>query len=212
MKTIEQIRNFRLIAFLFMAIAIVGCNNDDDAPGEENEEEVITSVELIFTNTADANDVVRVTAVDDDGPGIGELEVGNDEIDLTAGATYTLTFEILNAVDPNDVEDIGDEIAEEDDEHQIFFSFTNDAFSNPTGNGNIDTASDPINYNDEDSDAQDGSGNPVGLSTTWTAGDTAVSDGSFTVRLQHQPDIKSATTGANDGDSDFDLTFVLNIQ
>ena len=68
-------------------------------------------------------------------------------------------------------EDIGEEIAEEDDEHQVFFAFTDGAFSNPTGNGNIDNASDPINYND-----QDDNGNPVGLSTSWTAGD-ALSSG-----------------------------------
>ena len=41
---------------------------------------------------------------------------------------------------------------------------------------------------------------------------TASSGGSFTVRLQHQPDVKTATSGSNDGDTDFALTFALNIQ
>ncbi|AWX46001.1 hypothetical protein HME9304_03033 [Flagellimonas maritima] len=207
MKTIEKFINYRLLVLLFATFAISSCSDDDDAPEEENDEEVITNVTLIFTNDADPNDVVRATAVDPDGEGIAEL-AEQDEITLSADTQYTLTFEILNALDPTDVEDIGDEISDEDDEHQIFFSFTTDAFDSPGGNGNIDTASDPINYND-----QDENGNPVGLSTSWTTPAASTTTGGiFTVRLQHQPDLKSATTGANDGDSDFDLDFVLNIQ
>ena len=72
---------------------------------------------------------------------------------------------------------------------------------------NIDAAADPLNYNDMDEN-----GNPVGLNTTWTTSGTAISAGSFTVRLQHQPDEKTATSDANTGDTDFELTFVLNIQ
>ena len=41
---------------------------------------------------------------------------------------------------------------------------------------------------------------------------TASADGTFRVRLQHQPGIKTDATGANDGDTDFDLTFVLNVE
>lgn len=213
MKTIELFKNLRLLALLFGAIAIVSCSDDDDAaPEEEDELEVITNVTLVFTNTADATDVVTATAVDPDGDGAQGLNPDPTGITLSLDTTYELTFVIQNALDPSDVEDIGEEIEEEDDEHQLFFSFTDGAFANPTGNGNIDTASDPINYNDEDSDAQDGSGNPVGLSTTWTTSSTPVAGGNFTVRLQHQPDIKTATTGATDGDTDFNLPFVLNIQ
>lgn len=82
-----------------------------------------------------------------------------------------------------------------------------DAFANPTGNGNADNAADPIGYND-----QDGNGNPVGLSTTWTTLEASLNNGSFTVILKHQPDVKTSASGVNDGDTDFDLTFVLNIQ
>jgi len=58
----------------------------------------------------------------------------------------------------------------------------------------------------------DGNGNPLGLSTSWTTGSNNLADGTFTIRLQHQPDVKSATSGASDGDTDFELKFVLNIQ
>jgi hypothetical protein len=207
MKTINPFKNLQLLAILFSVITIIACgNNDDDAPAEENEVEVFTDVTLIFTNTADNSDVVRASAQDPDGTGIQELQI-LDAIALAADTEYTLTYEILNALDPADVENIGDEIFEEDNEHQFFYSFTEAAFTNPTGNGNIDTAADPINYND-----QDENGNPVGLSTTWTTSSTASSEGSFTVRLQHQPDVKTATSGSNDGDTDFALTFALNIE
>lgn len=205
MNTIDKFRNFRLMAILFAAIAITSCSNDDDVPEEENELEVITDVTLVFTNVADANDVVEATAQDPDGLGIQELVV-LDEIDLGVNKTYTLTFEIFNNLETPE-EDIGDEILDEDDEHQFFFSFSDDAFTNPSGNGNIDTAADPIAYND-----QDENGNPVGLSTSWATTATTLSGGAFTARLQHQPNVKTSTSGVNDGDPDFDLTFVLNIQ
>ena len=205
MNTIEKIRNFRLIILFFAAIAITSCSNDDDVPEEENELEVITDVKLVFTNTTDASDVIEASAQDADGLGIGELMVLN-QINLDANKTYILSFEIFNNLETPG-EDIGDEILEEDNEHQFFFSFSDGAFSNPGGNGNIDTASDPLEYND-----QDENGNPVGLSTTWTTSAEALSGGNFTVTLKHQPDVKTATSGANDGETDFNLRFVLNIQ
>jgi hypothetical protein len=207
MKTINPFKNLQLLAILFSVITIIGCSTEDDiAPEEENEVEVFTDVTLIFTNTADNSDVVRASAQDPDGTGIQELEI-LDAITLAADTEYKLTYEILNALDPSDVENIGDEILEEANEHQFFFSFTENVFANPTGDGNIDAAADPINYNDDDEN-----GNPVGLSTTWTTTSTASSEKSFTVRLQHQPDVKTATSRSNDGDTDFELTFDLNIE
>ncbi|QXP58733.1 GTP cyclohydrolase [Olleya sp. HaHaR_3_96] len=207
MKTMNPFKNLHLLAILFSAITIVGCSNDDDAaPQVENVVEVFTDVTLTFTNTADASDVVSASAQDPDGTGIQELQI-LDAITLAPDTEYILTYEILNALNPADIENIGNEILEEDNEHQFFFSFTEDVFANPTGNGNIDTAADPINYND-----QDENGNPVGLSSTWTTSSATSSGESFTVRLQHQPDVKTATSGSNDGDTDFTLTFVLNIQ
>ena len=204
MKTIEKFKNYRLIALsLFSMLVIASCSDDDDVdiPDEENEVEVITDVTLIFTSTTDE---VRVTAQDPDGEGIQELMV-DGPITLSSDSQYILTYEITNALDSEDPEDIGAEILEEDNEHQFFFSFTEDVFDSPLGDGNIDNASDAINYDDRDEN-----GNPVGLQTSWTTG--PVGSGTFTVRLQHQPDLKSATTGADDGDTDFDLTFVLNIE
>lgn len=195
------ILNYLLFAVLTLFV-FTACEEDEAVPEEEDEMEVITDVTLIFT--PDAGDVVTATAQDPDGEGVLDLVV-QDEIKLQSGTSYTLTFDIMNNLE-SPGEDIGDEIAEEDDEHQVFFAWTEGAFSNPSGNGNIDNASDPVNYNDSD-----GNGNPLGLNTSWTAGNPTTA-ASFTVRLQHQPDVKTATSGANDGDTDFELQFRLTIE
>tara|TARA_B100000287_G_scaffold129971_2_gene122005 strand:- start:612 stop:1211 length:600 start_codon:yes stop_codon:yes gene_type:complete len=199
MKNIFKL-NYLLFAVLTLFI-FTACEEDDAAPEEEHEEEVITDVKLIFTPASGS--VVTARAQDPDGEGVQELQV-LDAINLAQGTTYILTFEIMNNLETPG-EDIGEEIAEEDDEHQIFFAFTDGAFTDPNGNGNIDNASDPVNYGDSDAN-----GNPVGLNTQWTT--AGASTGTFTVRLQHQPDVKTATSGANDGDTDFELQFVLNIE
>ena len=205
MSTINYFKKYSIYALLAVGIIFTGCKKDEDTPAPENEVEVITDVTLVFTNTADANDVVTARAKDPDGEGVQELAI-LDEINLGLGKTYTLTYEIFNNLETPG-ENIGDEIKEEDAEHQLFFSFTNNAFTDPTGNGNIDNASDPINYNDKDDN-----GNNVGLETTWTVRTTALTGGTFTVKLQHQPGVKTATSGANYGDTDFNLTFKLNIK
>ena len=196
------------MGLLSSGLIFTNCNGDDDAPEEEDELEVITDVTLVFTNKDNEEDVVKASAKDPDGMGAEDLElVDGGNINLTSGVTYTLTFEITNSLaEEEDEKNVKAEIEEEDDEHQLFFAFTNGAFSNPTGNGNIDTASDPINYEDEDDND-----NPVGLETTWTAGSALSNPGTFRVLLKHQPDVKTSTSTATTGDTDFDLTFVLNI-
>lgn len=208
MKTMKKmnLKKISIYALLSASILFTACKKDDDevVPQAENEQEVIIDIKLIFTNATDAKDVVEARAQDPDGAGVEELKI-LDEINLDVSKTYNLTFEIMNNLE-SPGEDIGDEIKEEDNEHQIFFSFSDNAFTTPRGNGNIDTASDPISYNDKDEN-----GYSVGLLTSWTTASTQLSKGTFTVKLQHQPDVKTATSGANDGDTDFELKFVLNI-
>ncbi len=207
MKVFNYFNKFSLLAFLAVGILMTTGCKDDDVPDEENEVEVITDVKLIFTNDADATDVVEASAQDPDGEGVEELKILG-EITLGTDKTYTLTYEITNSLaDEPEEQNIGAEIREEDDEHQLFYSFTADAFASPSGDGNVDSASDPINYNDTD-----GNGNSLGLSTSWTTSSSTITGGTFTARLQHQPDVKTATSGASDGDTDFELQFILNIQ
>ena len=192
--------NYLLYAVLTLFI-FTACEEDEAAPEEENEVEVFTDVKLVFTPTG-GGAAVEAAAQDPDGAGVQELQVLG-AINLAENTSYTLTMVIENCLE-SPCELMNEEIEEEDDEHQFFFAFTNDAFTSPAGNGNIDSASDPINYNDSD-----GNGNSLGLNTSWTTG--SASTGTFTVQLQHQPDVKTATSGSTDGDTDFALTFNLNI-
>ena len=192
--------NYLLYAVLTLFI-FTACEEDEAAPEEENEMEVFTDVKLVFT-PAGGGAAVEAAAQDPDGAGVQELQVLG-AINLAANTSYTLTMVIENCLE-SPCELMNEEIEEEDDEHQFFFAFTNDAFTSPVGNGNLDNASDPINYNDSD-----GNGNSLGLNTSWTTG--PASTGTFTVQLQHQPDVKTATSGSTDGDTDWALTFNLNI-
>ena len=199
MKNIFKL-NYLLYAFLTLFI-FTACEEDEAAPEEENEVEVFTDVKLVFTPTG-GGAAVEAAAQDPDGAGVQELQVLG-AINLAANTDYLLSMMIENCLE-DPCEDMNEEIAEEAEEHQFFFAFTNDAFTSPVGNGNMDNASDPINYI-----GYDGNGNPVGLNTSWTTG--SASTGTFTVQLQHQPDVKTATSGSTDGDTDFALTFNLNI-
>lgn len=199
MKNIFRL-NYLLYAVLTLFI-FTACEEDEAAPEEENEVEVFTDVKLVFTPTG-GGAAVEATAQDPDGAGVQELQVLG-AINLAANTEYLLSMMIENCLE-DPCEDMNEEIAEEAEEHQFFFAFTNDAFTSPVGNGNMDNASDPINYI-----GFDGNGNPVGLNTNWTTG--SASTGTFTVQLQHQPDVKTATSGSTDGDTDFALTFNLNI-
>ncbi|MEL6560152.1 MAG: hypothetical protein AAFQ94_18330 [Bacteroidota bacterium] len=188
-----------LASFAFMSLFLASCN-DDEEPEEENLPEIITDVTLTFTPEGGGT-AVTATATDPDGDGVADLAVSGP-VNLAANTTYTLAITIFNSIAN---ENVTEEIEEEDDEHQFFFSFTDGAFSSPMGNGNVDNRDDAVNYEDED-----GGGLPLGLETMWTTGDAA--SGSFRVILKHQPDIKSSTSTSNDGESDFDISWTLNIQ
>ena len=200
MKNIFKL-NYLLYAVLTLFI-FTACEEDDAAPEEENEVEVFTDVKLIFMAQSGPGDTVVVAAQDPDGAGVQELQVLG-AINLKANTNYFLSMIIENCLeDPCEL--MNEEIEEEAEEHQFFYAFTNDIFTSPSGNGNIDNASDPINYIDVD-----GNGNPIGLLSTWNT--RSAKSGTFTIQLQHQPDVKTATSGATDGDTDFALTFNLNI-
>lgn len=170
------------------------------------EEEFIDQVVLTFTPTAGGDDVV-VTWFDADGDGAND-GAPDGPINLAADTEYDLAITLANTVEE---EDITEEIREEDDEHMFFFSFTTDIFSDPTGDGNIDNRADALNYLDEDSEGQDGTGLPVGLLTQWTTGSATSATGEFRVVLKHQPGQKSATSDSSVGGTDFDFPFEINI-
>jgi hypothetical protein len=211
MKQTSIFRSHAVRSFLYLAlplagaITFIGCSDDDD-PVKEDVPELITTVELTFTPVGGGT-AVKATATDPDGEGTDELKA-DDPIALKTGTVYTLDLKLYNGLLPDTDEeyDVTKEVEEENDEHMFFFSWTADLFANPTGDGNIDNRENPVVYGDLDEN-----GLPVGLTTTWATKEGSSSNGVFRVVLKHQPDLKSATSGYNTGETDVDVSFVINV-
>jgi hypothetical protein len=192
----------RVAASLVLLLFSNGCEVDD--PVKEEVPELITKVTLTFSPTTGGSPIVT-SATDPDGEGVQDIQV-DGSINLDAGTTYSMTLELINGLaQPSDpAYNITEEVEEEADEHLFFFSWSENIFADPAGDGNIDSRGDALNYEDEDTNNL-----PLGLETSWTTG-TAVS-GSFRVVLKHQPDLKSETSDANTGETDLDITFDIHV-
>ncbi len=206
-KTMKNLLKFAFA--LFVSVGVLSLQSCEDDPEPENIPEIVTKATLRFAPAAGSTgSVVTVTATDPDRDGPQDLRV-DGPINLVRGTSYTLTISLINElVSPDDDDyNITKEVEEEADEHMFFFSWTNNVFSNPSGNGNIDNRTDPVNYNDRDSKGQ-----PLGISTNWTtATGTSALAGKFKVVLKHQPEIKSATSRSTDGETDVEVEFDLNV-
>lgn len=198
-------RTLVILLALASPLLFSSCSDDDD-PKKEDTPELITKVTLTFTPT-DGGDAIVVSATDPDGEGVNSI-AADGPVSLSADKSYTLTLQLLNELVKEGEEgyDITAEVEEESDEHMFFFSWTNDVFSDPAGNGNVDNRNDVINYNDKDANNL-----PVGLSTDWTSA-TGTPSGNFRVLLKHQPKLKNATSTSSTGETDLDVTFTLNVQ
>jgi hypothetical protein len=213
MKFVNRLLLFSCVGALCL---LMSC---DDDPEAENIPELITQATLTFTPTGGSTGpAVVVTAVDPDLQGSQDLQVSGP-INLKLGTTYQLSIELINELYEEDEEgyDVSEEVGgEEGDEHQLFFRFSTEVFSNPGGTGNIKDENNPsttglgnINYDDEDEE-----GRPVGLLTTWTTiNDISASGKTFRVLLKHQPNPggKSANSTSLTGEDDMDLTFTINV-
>ncbi len=199
-----KIIRFSFLVLLSGALVFLsGCSKDDPKP--ENIKEAITKATFTFTPVTGSPVVVNVTDPDgNDGP-INRVLSG--PINLVKNTTYTLTITMINELAPTTAPEynVTEEVEEEAVEHMFFFAWTNNTFSNPAGNGNIDARTDVVNYNDKDINNL-----PLGLSTAWTT-INATGSGKFRIVLKHQPDLKSATSTFSDGDSDLDVEFDLTV-
>lgn len=181
-----------VLSMFLMLTVFTACDSDDPEP--VNEEELITTVKLTFTNTANAQDVVTANFQDLDGEGGNAPTI--DGITLSANSTYTLTVQFLNEQE-SPAEDITEEVEEEDEEHQVFF----------VASGGAEFT---YEYGDQDDDQ-----NPLGLTGTATTG--AAGSGTLQVLLIHEPNKSGSGVSAGDptnagGESDVDVTFSLTIQ
>ena len=180
---------FKLISITLFTLLFVACSSDDEAaPEPVNEEEVITTMIV----TLDGPDQVVTLEYRDldgpDGPDSAEITVSGA---LTAGATYAGSIMLLNETEVP-AGNITEEVEEEDDEHQFFYTPSSDLIVE-------------VEYGNFD-----GNGNPLGTMFILTTG--AASSGSLTFTLQHEP--TKPNTGLEDagGETDIEVPFEVEIQ
>jgi hypothetical protein len=183
-------KNNKLIVCLTAAIITLhACKKDADLPKLPepiNEPEVITSLTLTFTDSANASNVITASFIDNDGDG-GNQPSTFDTIKLKPNITYFTSLSIFNSIVN---EEITAEIVEEANDHLFIYK--------PTG---IDLA---IIVTDSDSNTP---ALPIGLKSKWRAGN--VGNGAVQIILKHQPGIKDGTEAP--GDTDVDLNFQTKI-
>lgn len=174
---------FLLSAALMLMIA---CNKKNDTPPNPNEEELITTVQLTFTDSAGVQPAVTAAYRDLDGDG-GNNPVQWDSIRLKANTTYNTSILLLDeSKSPADT--ISQEVLAEAAEHLFCFTVTG--------------ANTTVKRTDSDGTYE------IGLQSKWTTG--AISAGNVRVVLKHQPDVKNGS--CDPGETDIDLNFVLQVQ
>ncbi len=187
MKTIKSMKAF-MIALVAGVIAISCSSDDDNTPVVINEEEVITTVRVQLVSTAGNVTLESVDSDGDDGPNAPMISITGD---IAANTTYAGTVTFLNEAE-TPAEDITEEVEEEDDEHQVFYT--------PAAGLNITTE-----YGNFDDD-----GNPLGTVFTLTTGDA--SNGNFTVTLRHEPTKPNTGLADAGGETDVEVTFAVTVQ
>lgn len=182
MKKFQSIAS--ILPFLLVLI-LASCKPDN--PVDPNEEEVITKVQLTFTDSATGSNTFMVTYSDPDGDG-GSAPVQFDSIRLDSGGVYNVSIALYDESDAQNVVNITSEVLEESDQHLFCYTASGATV------GVLKTDSDGTF--------------PIGVTTRWTAGMPGV--GSMRVELRHQPDGKDGT--CNPGATDVQLDFSLVIQ
>lgn len=199
----------RTLLPLALATVLLGCSDVKDGPGTDSEQELITVVGLSFTPLAGGP---AIEARWEDPEGDGNPVV--DDIVLPEGE-HLLSVTFLNGLE-DPPEDIGLEVDDEADQHQIFL--TGSAVEGPA------TAANPAAilshaYADEDPD-----GLPLGRSNDITTLSTGT--GELVITLRHLPPEDGAPTKTADlaetvassgfsaipGDTDVQVGFAITVE
>jgi hypothetical protein len=196
------------IIALFLFTLIFACSKDED-PEPAHEEEAITLVTLEVSKVGSSETIKYNFEVeghdhddheeedDDDHDDHDDHDGEHTEIELEANSSYNVSMFIYNDTDPNNIENITQEIIEDKDEHQVFYAITDElsGFS-------IAPASD---------DTVDSDGNSLYIKTTWTT--TGETSGDVVGYLIHEPTQKTGTTRTDfGGATDFEIDFEVHVE
>ena len=183
-------KNLKIISFLFtFSLLILSCSDDDDTPDPVNEEEVITTMTVTLTPQGGGTAItLQSQDLDGDGPNAPEITISGN---LAASTTYDGEIVLLNETE-TPAEDITEEVKEEDDEHQFFFSAT----------GSLSG----VTYSD-----QDENGNPVGIEFSLETG--AAGSGVLGITLRHEPKKPNdGTLSDAGGETDISQNFNVTVE
>jgi len=180
-------RNLNFLASAIIAsVLFVSCSNDDDSPLPVNDEEVITTLTVTLTPSGGGTPVtLQKRDLDGDGPNAPVISVSGD---LAAGTVYNGSIVLLNETE-DPAENITEEVEEEADEHQFFYTFGSD----------LDITTEYMNF--------DGDGNPLGTEFTITT--VMASSGALTFTLRHEP--TKPNSGLSDAGGETDIEAIFNI-
>lgn len=187
-------RNYKFLLIAFLSLGLfMGCSNDDDNPEPVNQEEVITTMRVTLTPEVGGTPIIfEKQDLDGDGPDAPVTTVSGD---LMASTIYTGSILILNETE-NPAEVISEEIQEEDEDHQFFFTFSEES-------GSVVTYADA-----------DGDGNPIGLAFVLTTAEAGSE--TLTVVLRHEPNKSAAGVSEGDitnagGETDVEASFNFEV-
>jgi hypothetical protein len=179
-----------MLALGALSLVVVSCKKDEVKPTDDhdhNDSELITTMELHFTDSLSGN-TFKVVFNDPDGDG-GNAPTQFDTIHLLKNSTYKVELTLLDkSKTPADT--ISNEVLEEANDHLFFYS------SNPL---------DLVNVAITD---KDGNGKNLGLKSTWTTSNAG--SGKVKVKLMHQPGVKDGTSAT--GDTDVEVDFQVNVK
>ena len=179
---------FLKYALLASTLIFASCSDDDDnTPEPVNEEEVITTLTVTLESGSDTV-VMQYQDLDGDGPDAATVTVSGS---LSNNTIYAGSIVLLNETE-SPAENITEEVEEEDDEHQFFYT---------VGSG-LDVFTEYSNF--------DGDGNPLGTLFAINVG--SASSGELTFTLRHEPNKPNSGLENAGGETDIEVTFDVTVE
>jgi len=177
------------LATVLFTILLASCSKDNETPEAVNEEELITTLKVTLVPVSEGNTIVLTTRdLDGDGPNEPVVTVSSN---LTAGVAYNGTIELLDET-KSPADNITEEVEEEADEHQFFYTI---------GSG-LDVTATATNLDSE--------GNLLGTEFELTA--NTASSGSLTFTLRHEPTKPNDGLSSAGGETDIAATFSITVE
>ena len=186
--------NLTIILFLGAVLSFTACKKDDDNvanPHNPNENELITTVQVLLTDVANPADQIKVTFRQMPGHRTS-LSPFVEPMKLKANTTYSAEIFLLDET-KTPADTLSEEVRKEGNEHQFFFK--------------VQDANLTVLYDDADDN-----GVPIGLNNIFKTGEA--STGNLNIKLMHQGEEKPKSGNGNEllGSTDVDVNFIVEIE